>query len=53
MSEKTLTFDNIRVNKKEFHRSKQQIDLDLVNRDQIVVSNKFKHSDDGFKYFIG
>ena len=53
MSEKTLTFDNIRVNKKEFHKSKQPTDLDLVNVDQIVVSHKFKHSDDGFKYFIG
>ena len=53
MSEKTLKFDNIRVNKKEFHKSKQPIDLDLVNTDQIVVSDKFKHSDDGIKYFIG
>ena len=24
-----------------------------VNIDQIVVSEKFKHSDKGFKYFIG
>ena len=53
MSEKTLKFDNIRVNKKEFHKSKQPIDLGLVKVDQIVVSDKFKHSDDGFKYFIG
>ena len=45
MSEKTLKFDNIRVNKKEFHKSKQPINLDLVNLDQIVVSG-------GFKYFI-
>ena len=35
MSEKTLKFDNIVVNKKEFHKSKQQIDLGLVNLDQI------------------
>ena len=53
MSEKTLKFDNIRVNKKEFHKSKQPIDLNLINIDQIVVFDKFKHSDDGFKYFIG
>ena len=53
MSEKTLKFDNIRVNKKEFHKSKQPIDLGLVNVDQRVVSDKFKHSDDSFKYFIG
>ena len=53
MSEKTLKFNNIRVNKKEFHKSKQPIDLMSVNIDQIVVSDKFKHSDKGFKYFIG
>ena len=50
---KDTKFDNIRVNKKEFHKSKQPIDLDLVNVDQIVVSDKFEHSGDCFKYFIG
>ena len=45
-------FDNIRVNKKEFHKSKQPINLNLVNADQMVVPDKFKHGDDGFKYFI-
>ena len=53
MSEKTLKFDNIKVTKKEFHKSKQPINLDLINVDQVVVSDKFKHSDDSFKYFIG
>ena len=53
MSEKTLKCHNIVVNKKEFHKSKQAINLDLVNVDQIVISHKFKHNDDGFKYIIG
>ena len=53
MIEKTLKFDNIRLDKKEFHKSKQPINLDLVNVDQIVISDKIKHSDDGFKYFVG
>ena len=53
MSEKTLILDNIRVNKKEFHKSKQSVDLMSVNVDQIVVSDKFKHIDEGFTYFIG
>ena len=53
MSEKTLKFNNVRVSRKEFHKSKQPTDLDLVTVDQIVVSDKFNHSDDGFKYFIG
>ena len=46
MSENTLKFDNIRVNKKEFHKFKQPTDLGLVNVDQIVVSDKSKHNDD-------
>ena len=53
MAEITLKFDNIRVNKKEFHKSKQSVDLMSVNVDQIVVSDKFKHSDEEYKYFIG
>ena len=36
MSENTLKCHNTRVSKKEFHKSKQQIDLDLVKVDQIV-----------------
>ena len=52
MNEKTLKFNNIRVNKKKFHKSKQPIDLISVNVDQIIVSDKFRNSDEGFKYFI-
>ena len=52
MAEQTLKFDNIRVNKKEFHKSKQ-IDLMSVNVDQIVVSDKFNYNNESFKYFIG
>ena len=43
----------IRVNKKEIHKCKQPVSLDLTNVDQIVVSDKSKYSHDGFKYFIG
>ena len=53
MSEKTPKFNNIRLDKKELHKSKEPIDLMSVNLDQIVVSDKFKPSDEGFKYFIG
>ena len=53
MSEKILKFDNIILNKKKFHRSKEPIDLLSVDLDQIVVSDKFKHNNEGFKYFIG
>ena len=54
MSKKILKFDNVEVNKKSFHASKQPIALNLVNLNQILVSDKFKHSSNiGFKYFIG
>ena len=53
MSEKTLKFSNIRINKKEFHKSKQAIDLDSVTTDKMVVSDKFRHSEEGYNYFIG
>ena len=52
-SEKTLKFGSVRVTKKEFHKSKHAVDLDLVHVDEIVVSDKFRHNDDGFKCFIG
>ena len=53
MTEKTLKFNNITVNKKEFHKSKKPIDLMSVNADQIVVSDIFNHNNNGFKYFMG
>ena len=40
MSEIILKFDNIRVSKKEFHKSEQPIDLMSVNVNQIVLSDK-------------
>ena len=53
MSEKTPEFENIKLNDEECHKSKQQINLDLVNAGNIVISDKFKHSDDGFRCFVG
>ena len=53
MNEKTLKFNNIILNKKEFYKSKHPIDLSLVSVNQIVVSDKFKHRDEGSKYSIG
>ena len=52
-SEKTLEFNNIKINKKEFHKSKQAIDLDSIITDKIVVSDKFRHSEESCKYSIG
>ena len=53
MSEKTLQFNDIIINKKTFHKLKEPIDLLSVNIDQIVVFDKFKNNNEGFKYFIG
>ena len=38
MGEKTLKFNNIILNEKNFHRSKEPTDLLSVDLDQIVVS---------------
>ena len=53
MSEKTLKLNNIILNKKKVHRSKEPIDLLSVDLGQIVLSYKYKHNNEGFQYFIG
>ena len=53
MSKKTLKFNNISLNKVEFHKSKEPIDLMSIIVDQIVASDKFIYNNEGFKYFIG
>ena len=53
MSKMTSKFDNIEVNNKEFHTSNQPIALNLVNVNQILISDKFEYSNTGYKYFIG
>ena len=53
MGEKTLKFNNIRLNKKQFQKSKELIELMSVIVGQIVVSDKFKYNNESFKYFIG
>ena len=42
MGEKTLKFNNIKENKKGFHKSKQVIELDLVDTGKIVASDRSK-----------
>ena len=53
MSKKWLNLTILGLIKKEFHKSKQPTNLMSVNVDQTVISDRFKHSDEGFKYFIG
>ena len=53
MGTKTFKFNDVEVNKKEFHDSKQPIALNLIDLNQIIISGEFKHSDKGFKYLVG
>ena len=53
MSQKTLKLCDVQVNEKEFHTSKKVTALNLIDTNQIVPSDKFKHNDKGSKYFIG
>ena len=46
-------YRNTRINKKTFYKLKQSFDLLSIETAQILVSDKFKHNDEGFKYFIG
>ena len=53
MSEQTLKFDDNVVNKKDFHASKEEIALNVIDSSKVLISNKFKLNDDDCKYFIG
>ena len=48
----SLKLVEIKLNKKEFHRSKQATYLNQVEISKIIISNEFK-LDDGVKNFIG
>ena len=52
MSEETIKFNNVILNKKEFHKSKEPIGLFSVAVDQIFVSYKFKYNNENFKDFL-
>ena len=52
MIEKTLKFNNIILNKKKSRSSKEPVDLLSVDLDQIVVSYKFKHNDEGLSILL-
>ena len=52
ISDNTLKFGDVEVNKKIFHTFDQPITLNLADIDKIVIPDKFKHSDKDFKYFF-
>ena len=42
MSEKALNCGDLEINEKKFHTFKKRITLNLVHKDKIVISDKFK-----------
>ena len=50
---KTLVFNDVKMSKKEFYDAKKAISLDLVDINNIVVSNKVKDNNETIKYLIG
>ena len=53
MSEQTLNFGEIVVDKRLFHSCKQAITLYSLEITKILVSNKYRHSEDSSKHYIG
>ena len=49
---KTIVFNYVEVNKKDFYDTKKAIPLNLVDVANIIVSNKVKNNETS-KYFIG
>ena len=49
---KTLVFNDIEVSKTDFYDAKKAIPLNLIDINNIVVSNSVKNNDIS-KYFIG
>ena len=53
MGKENITFDNIEVEKHEFHWHKSPISIKDVDVSKVLVSNKVAFGEKGFKYFIG
>ena len=53
MSKQALKFNDIVVNKNDFHASKKAIPLNIVNTNNVIISYRVKHGDESYKYFIG
>ena len=53
MSNQTLVFNVVKVNKKDFYCTEKAIPLSLVDINNIVVSHRIKQNNGTYKYFIG
>ena len=52
MNDQTLWFNDIVMNKKDFHASKKAVPLNSVNTNNIAISYRVKHNDESYKYLI-
>ena len=46
-----LKFDEIQIDKEEFHKSKKPVELDLIYTNKAFVSDRFE-LDEGDKYYL-
>ena len=48
---KTLVFNDVEVSKKDFYDAKKAIPLNLVDINNIIISNRVKNNNETSKYF--
>ena len=53
MNKEILIFGDNEIDNRNFHNSKYLIDINNVDIDKIMISNKFFLGNKGHKYFIG
>ena len=53
MGKEFLKYDEVEIEKREFHSSKRAIHTDDVSTDKIKISDEFPFSKNGSKYFVG
>ena len=52
MSGKTLNFDDVKINKKNFNTFKQPVVLSLVDINRIIISDRFKYGNECLLFLI-
>ena len=53
MDQKIIKFDYTEIQEYKFHQYKSLISINVIDINEIVVSNKFPFGKQDFKYFIG
>ena len=54
MSGKSINFDHKKINKSSFYKNKKSLDLNNIDVNKILVSNKESYgTKKSYKYFIG